>query len=162
MTQLPDSACPCGSQKNYLSCCKPFLTGQQIPETPQALMRSRYTAYTMANIAYIKDTMRGSALLGFREAEAKRWATNVRWIKLLVLASSMEHASTGYVEFEAYFVDGYRLKALHEKSKFLWEEGRWYYVGGTHLPPTIAEQKISRTMTCPCGSLRKFKNCHGR
>ena len=150
--------CPCDSQKSYSSCCEPFITGKQIPETPEALMRSRYTAY---NIDYIKETMRGSALMGFQESEAKRWAKRVRWIKLHVFNSVIENSNLGYVEFDAQFVEGSHLKSLHENSKFLREQARWYYVGGTHLPATQLEQKISRTMNCPCGSRRKFKNCHG-
>ena len=119
-------------------------------------MRSRYTAYTMANIDYIKETMRGSALVGFNEEEAMRWAKRVRWIKLCVRESS-----TVYVEFEATFVDGSQLKTIHEKSTFILERGRWYYVSGTPCTTVPVEQKISRTMSCPCGSQRKYKNCHG-
>lgn len=125
-------------------------------------MRSRYTAYTMANIDYIKETMRGNALIGFQELDAKRWAKRVNWIKLNVLKSAVENASTGYVEFEASFVDSSHLKSIHEKSEFICEEGRWYYIGGKHLPTDHTEQMISRNMNCPCGSYRKFKNCHGK
>ena len=153
--------CPCDSQKKYLSCCEPFITGKQSPETPEALMRSRYVAYTMANIEYIKETMRGNALAGFQELDAKRWAKRVTWIKLKVLKCVTESLNRGYVEFEASFVDGAHLKSIHEKSEFIFAMGRWYYVGGQHLPTTHTEQIISRTMDCPCGSQRKFKNCHG-
>ena len=115
MNKVRYDVCPCDSQKSYLSCCEPFITGKQSPETPEALMRSRYTAYTMANIDYIKETMRGNALTGFQEMDAKRWAKRVHWIKLNVLKSVIENTSTGYVIFEASFVDGSRLKSIHEK-----------------------------------------------
>lgn len=153
--------CPCDSQKSYLSCCEPFISGKSTPSTPEALMRSRYTAYTMADIDYIKATMRGKATTGFQEIEAKRWAKRVHWIKLNVIQSVIETSSTGYVEFEAIFVDGSRLKSIHENSEFNFEKGCWYYVNGTHLPALSKESIISRAMPCPCGSLRKFKNCHG-
>lgn len=153
--------CPCDSEKNYLSCCEPFISGKQIPSTPEALMRSRYTAYTMANMDYIKETMRGKPLIGFQEIEATRWAKRVHWIKLNVIQSSIENPNQGHVEFEAIFVEGYRLKSIHENSTFLFEKGRWYYVDGTISPSTHTEPMISRAMPCPCGSLRKFKNCHG-
>ena len=162
MNKVRYDVCPCDAQKSYLSCCEPFITGKQSPETPEALMRSRYTAYTMANIEYIKETMRGNALTSFQEMDAKRWAKRVNWIKLNVLKSVIENASTGYVEFEASFVDSSRLKSIHEKSEFICEEGRWYYIGGTYLPTEHTEQMISRNMNCPCGSHRKFKNCHGK
>lgn len=154
--------CPCGSQKCYLSCCEPFLTGTRMPGTPEMLMRSRYTAYTMANIDYIKNTMCGQALLGFQEEDAKRWAKRVNWIKLIVFESAIKNSNTGMVEFEARFVDGSRLKLIHEKSEFILEKGRWSYVGGIQQPTAHLEQLISRTMHCPCGSHRKFKNCHGK
>ncbi len=153
--------CPCDSQQLYVSCCAPFIAGKKNPKTPEALMRSRYTAYTLANIDYIKETMRGSALTGFDETAAKRWALKVNWIKLKVLKVVLVHASTGYVEFEASFVDGSRLKVIHEYSEFSFAQGRWYYIGGVHYPTAHAEQMISRGMNCPCGSQRKFKNCHG-
>ena len=124
-------------------------------------MRSRYTAYTMANIEYIKETMRGNALIGFQDSDATRWAKRVHWIKLTVLTSGIENANRGYVTFEAFFVDGSRLKSIREKSQFLCDQGRWYYVGGRDLPTDHREQIVSRTMNCPCGSFRKFKNCHG-
>lgn len=161
MNKVCYGVCPCDSQKNYLSCCEPFITGKQNPETPEALMRSRYSAYTMANIDYIKETMRDNALVGFHELDAKRWAKRVNWIKLKVLKSDIESSGIGYVEFKASFVDGSHLESIHEKSEFIFEKGRWYYIGGQHLPTADTEQMISRTMDCPCGSRRKFKNCHG-
>lgn len=154
--------CPCGSQKNYSSCCEPFITRKQYPKTPEALMRSRYCAYTMADIDYVKETMAGKALAGFQALEAKRWAKRVTWIKLKVLHSVIESPSLGYVEFEASFVDDAHLKSIHEKSEFLFDKGRWYYVDGIHLPTHEHKPIISRTAECPCGSLRKFKNCHGK
>ena len=161
MNKVCYGVCPCDSQKNYSSCCEPFITGEQNPETPEALMRSRYSAYTMANIDYIKETMRGNALAGFQELEAKRWAKRVHWITLKVLRSVIESPVIGYVEFEANFVDGSRLKSIHEKSEFIFEKGRWYYTDGKHLPTAHTHQTISRNTACPCGSHRKFKNCHG-
>lgn len=157
-----NGVCPCDSQKHYLSCCEPFITGKQNPATPEALMRSRYTAYTIAYIDYIKVTMRGSVLRDFQEMDAKRWAKRVTWIKLDVMQSIIENTNRGYVEFEASFVESSRLKSIHEKSEFIREEGRWYYTGGTHLPTTHTEQLVSRNTNCPCGRYRKFKNCHGK
>ena len=95
MNKVDYGVCPCDSQKKYLYCCEPFIMGKQIPETPEALMRSRYSAYTMANIDYIKETMRGNALVGFQELDAKRWAKRVTWIKLKVLKSVTKSLSLG-------------------------------------------------------------------
>lgn len=140
-------------------CCEPYLTGKKHPESPETLMRSRYTAYTQANIDYIKKTMRGKALMGFDELEARRWANRVHWIKLTVFASFMEDSTHAYVEFEASFIDDAYVKSLHENSNFSYEQGQWYYISGTLLPPTHAKKRISLNTTCPCGSLKKYKNC---
>ena len=157
MTIVDEKICPCGSKKNYLDCCEPFIIGKQICATPEQLMRSRYSAYTQVNLDYIKATMRGNALLGFQEQNTLRWAKRVRWIGLKVISSVI---SSGIVEFEAGYVDGTKLCYIHERSEFVRTEGRWYYVGGQHFP-TPQNKVISRTSDCPCGSMRKFKNCHG-
>lgn len=153
--------CSCGSQKDYATCCELYLTHQQKPDTPQELMRSRYTAYCLANIDYIQNTMRGKALVGFNAINAKRWATRMNWIKLTILETSMDNPHKGYVEFIATFVDGHVLNSMHEKSEFIQEEGKWYYVDGVQIPSLdTTKQLISRNSLCPCGSQRKFKNCH--
>lgn len=54
-------SCPCKSGKRYADCCEPFITRINLPETPEQLMRSRYTAYSQANIDYIMGTMKGEA-----------------------------------------------------------------------------------------------------
>lgn len=43
--------CPCGSQIEYKSCCGVYHQGARVAPTPEALMRSRYTAYSLGNIA---------------------------------------------------------------------------------------------------------------
>ena len=51
------SICPCGSQNNYAECCEPLITGQKAADTPEALMRSRYTAFAEKNIDYLFSSM---------------------------------------------------------------------------------------------------------
>ena len=48
--------CPCDSQRSYKECCSPFISKEKLPETPEQLMRSRYTAYVNGDIDYIKQT----------------------------------------------------------------------------------------------------------
>lgn len=153
--------CPCGSQENYDVCCKPYVSQKQLPPNPEALMRSRYTAFTQANIDYIRATMDGNALLGFEASKTQAFAKKVTWIGLHVINRYFENEFTGFVEFEAYFLEHDRLKCIHELSTFLLKNGQWYYVEGNHLPPTVKEHLIAKNASCPCGSLRKYKNCHG-
>lgn len=117
-------------------------------------MRSRYTAYTQANIDYIKQTMCGLALKAFNQQEAYLWASTVGWVALKVLNAS-EVGNEGIVEFIAYFTSNDQLQELHEHSHFIRHDGRWFYDGELKL------QKIGRNDPCSCGSGKKHKKCCG-
>lgn len=155
--------CPCGSNKNYHQCCGLYINEQAIPETPEALMRSRYTAYSLANIDYIKKTMQGKPLTHFNEIKAKHFASNALWLGLNVIHSSQNSLNaqeefTGFVEFIATYLEKDVLKTIHEKSQFRQIDDRWFYIDGQLF--NSVPKKIARNMTCPCGSQKKFKNCH--
>lgn len=154
--------CPCGSQNKYQLCCGVFIENNQPPQTPEQLMRSRYTAYTLAKIDYIKQTMKGKPLITFNESEAKEWAQGVSWMGLNVIQTYMENPGKGFVEFIASFLDKNQLKTIHELSEFQKEDSTWFYVDGMEkqLPNKQNKQKIGRNSLCPCGSGKKFKNCH--
>lgn len=148
--------CPCDSRKNYSDCCEPYIIKNEPAPTAEALMRSRYTAYNLANIDYIMKTMRGKPLIHFDPIDAKRWAESVNWKKLNVLAHSVNknNPDIAHVEFFiTYELDG-RNEYLHENSEFHRISGFWYYVDGR-------EPKIQRNATCLCGSDKKFKRCCG-
>lgn len=97
-------------------------------------MRSRYTAYTMADIAYIEKTQCGQAAEGFNALEAYAWAKRVTWIKLEVLNTSLSKPKKGTVEFIATFIDAGISQSMHEKSEFIKKAGQWFYVDGVHMP----------------------------
>lgn len=152
--------CPCGSKKNYEHCCKPFLDEQNIPQTPEQLMRSRYTAYSLARIPYITKTMHDQPLIQFNAAEAEQWAKSVLWLGLQILDSSIASEEKGFVEFVASFLEKNQIKTICERSEFHKKNGQWFYVDGTNTATNKKPVKIGRTSLCPCGSGRKFKNCH--
>ena len=90
-------------------------------------MRSRYTAYTQGNMAYIKQTMCGNALKDY-EVRKKMMLTDSRKWAGLVIHSSRTLKKRGYVEFTAIFYrDGTRLN-IREHSVFKKINGRWFYV----------------------------------
>ena len=129
-------------------------------------MRSRYTAFTQANMEYIKKTMAGNALLDFNEIEARQWAKKVTWLRLEMIESirHKDQPDRGEVEFIAWFIEKNQLHSLHERSQFHRIKNKWFYVTGHH-PEEASKQKpvlIGRTSLCPCGSGKKFKNCHAR
>jgi SEC-C motif-containing protein len=154
--------CPCGSQKYFAECCSPYLEMKQHPETPEQLMRSRYTAYSLADIGYIQNTMRGKALVGFNPNEAKAWTQNVTWVGLKVLRSFLETPEKAFVEFIAQYREQNQLKKIQELSEFHKEGALWFYVDGVHEKNQEKKQKVSRNAPCPCGSGKKFKNCHDK
>ncbi|MGR8999959.1 MAG: YchJ family protein, partial [Gammaproteobacteria bacterium] len=48
--------CLCGSGTDYQQCCGPYHSGEKIPGTAEALMRSRYSAYVLRNADYLQAT----------------------------------------------------------------------------------------------------------
>lgn len=125
------SLCPCKSGKNYAVCCEPFMMHTAIAETPEQLMRSRYTAYTQANMDYIAATMKDVALNDFDAAAAKQWAESVTWVKLKVLRTGLDSAESGFVEFKAYYRYKKQMHVMHECSRFQRHDQQWFYSGST-------------------------------
>lgn len=130
MTQIQN--CPCGNNREFSQCCGPFISGAKIPETAEELMRSRYTAYTQANIDYIQQTMRGPAAQNFDPVDAKAWALKAKWKRLKVLHDSLAENSQNhaYVRFEAFYIWEGKPQKLLETSEFELINGRWYYTNG--------------------------------
>lgn len=124
--------CPCGNDKSYEDCCGLFISGTQIPATPEELMRSRYTAYSKANIDYIISTMKSPAADNFDAVSARKWARSAHWLNLQVIQSRIEQ-QTGYVEFIATYLERHIKQQIHELSEFHLIDGRWYYITGTHV-----------------------------
>ena len=124
--------CPCGSNKNYLNCCGSFIEGADSPPTPEALMRSRYTAYTQANIGYIIKTMKGKAAKRFDASSALAWAKKSKWLSLTIVTAKpvAENDKKGIVEFIAHYVLNGKQQSIHEVSEFHCQKGVWYYFNG--------------------------------
>lgn len=142
--------CPCCSGKDYSLCCAPYVEGSTAAPTAESLMRSRYTAYSRANINYIEKTMRGPAAKGFDHQASYTWAQNLEWLGLTVLSTSEHH-----VEFYARMRENGKPVFLHEISTFELIDAHWYYVDGR------PGKKLQPNKPCPCGSGLKFKKCCG-
>jgi SEC-C motif-containing protein len=156
------TSCPCGSEKSYNLCCGLFISGEQTPATPEQLMRSRYTAYTQANIDYIARTMKSPAADKFDLESTRDWAQRVEWQRLEVI-NSYKEGDKGFVEFLAYFYDNSKRHAIHELSEFHLIDGVWYYVYGKppKQRPVFVKPEAGRNDPCPCGSGKKYKKCCG-
>jgi SEC-C motif-containing protein len=123
------ATCPCGLGRPYAACCGPLHAGA-IAESAEALMRSRYSAYVLGDIDYLlaswhADTRPDRLDLGDVAA--------TRWLGLEVRRHAMTGADTAIVEFVArYKSGGAPAVRLHELSRFVREDGRWFYVDGDH------------------------------
>lgn len=146
--------CPCQSGKDFAQCCQPYLSGASVPRTPEALMRSRYCAYTQADVDYIARTMQGKAARGFVKNDAKQWAQAVTWLGLNVINHYQgSTAEQGFVEFAARFKNDHGVHFAHEISEFSYHDGQWFYIDGEQQKPP------SRNSACLCGSGKKLKRC---
>jgi len=121
--------CPCKSGKTHQTCCKPYLDGLIKPQTPEQLMRSRYTAYATNKMDYILSTMTGPALSSFNASDSSTKTASVDWIGLSVLDTSIQE-DTGYVTFEAQYIANNTHHCIHEKSTFIRRDGIWLYYDG--------------------------------
>ncbi|WP_123329507.1 YchJ family protein [Erwinia sp. JUb26] len=148
--------CPCGSGMQYSLCCESYLKGASLPATPEVLMRSRYCAYVKRNTRYLIESWHPSCHAErFTDSIEESYAAT-EWQGLNVISSEiMADSAQGYVTFFARFTENQRESFIHERSRFLREEQRWYYIDGT-FPP------IGRNDQCPCGSGKKYKKCCGQ
>lgn len=172
--------CPCGADATYEACCGPFIDGKALPETAEKLMRSRYTAYTRANIEYIKKTMVPEGRKDFDAVSAKQWAENSTWKGLKIVDTKLGGPADtkGMVEFIAtYAMKGEPGIDHHEVSSFRkTKDGQWLFVDGEshqhkegeghhdHSVPKVTtvvrdRAKIGRNDPCHCGSGKKYKKC---
>lgn len=121
------TVCPCGSGKAFADCCGRYLDGGAVAPTAAALMCSRYTAYTLQREDYLLATWHAStrpAQLGLAEE------VPTKWIGLDVKRHEQQGEDRAVVEFVARYKVNGRAHRLHETSRFVCEDGRWYYVDG--------------------------------
>ena len=122
------AACPCGLGVAYESCCGCYHAGSLhlLTPTPEALMRSRYSAYAMGLRDYVLDTWHAST----RPTHMERFDSGVKWLGLTVKRAWTTSSDEGCVEFVARNKPpgGGPAERLHELSRFLRVEGRWQYV----------------------------------
>lgn len=160
------SECPCRSGAAYDACCGPFIQGDAAPETAEALMRSRYTAFARGEVEYLGSTIHPDAREGYDADEVRSWAETADWLGFEVRSSSGGKADDerGHVEFVAsYRVDG-KVVQHHELAEFRKEEGTWYFVDGKFMsqsPLKRDQPKVGRNDPCPCQSGKKYKKCCG-
>lgn len=119
------SPCPCGSGADLEACCGRWHAGEPAPDA-QALMRSRYSAFVLGLHEYLLQTWHAST----RPATLEPDEPGLRWLGLEVKRHAQGDEDHATVEFVARSKLGGRAHRLHETSRFVREQGRWYYVDG--------------------------------
>jgi SEC-C motif domain protein len=96
------------------------------PANAEALMRSRYDAYAAGDRVWLLATWHPSTRPATLDLEPA-----VQWLGLEVKRHRVIDVEHAEVEFVArYRQGGQRAVRLHEVSRFVREDGRWYYVDG--------------------------------
>lgn len=125
------AACPCGSGRLYDACCgvlhRAFAeSGALTAPDAQALMRSRYSAYTLDLIDYLLASWHPDT----RPESLERGQPDLRWLGLEVRRHERQDADHETVEFIARSKSGGRAHRMHEISRFVRERDAWLYVDG--------------------------------
>jgi len=122
------SDCPCGHPLPYAQCCGLYVedfAGRPAPDA-QDLMRSRYSAFVRERGDYLQATWHKS-----KRPSKISFDPGVKWLGLEVRDFKVIDADHAEVEFVARQRDtSGRAVRLHERSRFVREDGRWYYVDG--------------------------------
>ena len=128
--------CPCGSGKTYEECCKIAHLDISAVKTAEQLMRSRYTAFTLANSDYLHISHHPSTRPKSKRDRDQNsaWAKSVVWLKLEIISTveGMESDSVGRVEFKAHFLEKGKPNQIHENSSFSKKKGHWVYLDGCY------------------------------
>lgn len=128
---MNNKECPCGSLKLYENCCEIAHKNILSVATAETLMRSRYSAFVMANMDYLSKSWHSSNKPSKSEMkEILDWTQSVIWHKLEIINTSkgLKNDTEGSVEFKAFYYEGIILKHIYEKSLFVKENDHWVYL----------------------------------
>ena len=124
--------CPCNPSKEYADCCKKAHDNILSVTTAEKLMRSRYSAFVIADIEYLQKSHYSKTRPSKREKkEMLQWMKSVTWLKLEVLKTTKGNKEST-VEFKAFFMENGKINTIHENSIFCKEDKHWVYVEGVH------------------------------
>ncbi|KQV83105.1 YchJ family protein [Rhizobacter sp. Root1221] len=129
---MSSDPCPCRATDPrplaYAACCGRYHAGplHLLAPTAEALMRSRYSAFVRGDHPYLLATW----FTGTRPADLEPGPPDLRWLGLDVRRHAEQDPDHATVEFVARSKLGGRAHRLHETSRFVRQDGRWFYVDG--------------------------------
>ena len=150
--------CLCHSDHLFADCCQPLLDNVATANTPEKLMRSRFTAYTLHQWDYLLKTWHPQTRPDCSIEELEGDSKETQWLNLEIINAPEASDEQGEVEFKAWYRHAGQLHCLHERSRFTHVEGQWLYLDGAVCGKAV---KIRPNEPCPCGSQKKFKKCCG-
>lgn len=116
--------CPCGSGTLFSDCCEPLHLGASA-SGPEALMRSRFSAFATSNLTYLNKSWAAKT----RPADLTL-DPEINWVRLQIISSS-KHGQQGQVHFRAFYKDKSGSPGmLEEHSRFIKKGADWYYLDG--------------------------------
>ena len=123
--------CPCRQAEDalpYTACCGRYHAGplHLLAPTAEALMRSRYSAFVLGHIDYLLATWHPST----RPLSLAPEPAGVKWLGLEVRQHQVQDADHATIAFVARSKLAGRAQRLVETSRFVREDGRWFYVDG--------------------------------
>lgn len=123
--------CPCGRPLKLAQCCGRYLgdfDGTPAPDA-ESLMRSRYSAFVLWGRDYLLSTWHPD-----RRPASLDLDPTAKWLGLEVRSRKQIDDSHAEVEFIARCRErGGKAVRLHERSRFVKENGRWFYLDGDLL-----------------------------
>ncbi|MGZ2370460.1 YchJ family protein [Ancylomarina sp. YFZ004] len=124
--------CFCGKSLVYEDCCGALHLGNRFAQTAEELMRSRYSAFALADVDYILRTYAPENRPDSERSEIKQWASSVVWLGLQVLSTQKGKSGDqeGRVKFKALYSEAGKIHEMIEDSFFRFEKGQWLYVDG--------------------------------
>ena len=175
--------CPCGSNNQFKSCCLKIIKGHSQAQSPEQLMRSRFSAYVTNDAQYIYASYSQQSQLSQSVSDIKDWAGTCKFIELTIDHVSPfseyfsdESSVIPTVQFTAYYLIANNLYQMSEKSRFIKEplsklnnaidDTHWVYLDGDVYQHTQVGI-IKRNDLCPCAINKakevkqKFKKCCG-
>ncbi|MBX5484461.1 MAG: SEC-C domain-containing protein [Myxococcaceae bacterium] len=128
-------ACPCGSGHKYAACCRRFHRGEEPPDAV-TLMRSRFAAYALGEVAYLwrtldpdhPDRQTGEEA---HTASVRRARQALRYVRLRVLeVEEAPGSDRARVLFHAEIYERGKDRSFAERSEFRRVDGVWRYRRG--------------------------------
>ena len=122
--------CYCGRLQTYADCCGVIHKDITKAATAEDLMRSRYSAFVIADGDYLMKSHHSSTRPLKEKKSIVRWAKSVKWVKLEVVYTTQGSSidQEGTVCFNAFYLENLQLQVIKEHSKFVKENGNWMYL----------------------------------